>query len=369
MRVLACPDSFSGTLSAVEAAQAMRAGWLDAHPADTVECLPLSDGGPGFVRAIAAARGAQLVPVTVRGPLGDPVLAEYALLGDCAWVESAAACGLQWVPRDRRDPQVTTTYGVGELIAAAIDRGARLVTVGLGGSATNDGGAGALAALGARATGGVLDAGGTALADVTSIDLTVPERRLAGVDLVVATDVDNPLLGLRGASATFGPQKGADDAAVMRLDAALEHFAAVCGRRAGKDPAVALGSGAAGGLGYGLMRIGARRVAGIDTVLVELGLMARLPEADLVLTGEGCLDDQSLHGKVVPGLARACAAAGVPCVAVVGELRLGKRELAAAHIDGAYAVRDIAGANESMSRPSEALRAVVARVAQTWGRR
>lgn len=369
MRVLAAPDSFTGTMTAAQAAASLRDGWLETWPGDTVVALPISDGGPGFVDAIVAARGARRVPVTVTGPLGVAVSAEFAIEGHSAWIESAAACGLHLVPADQRNPLVTTTFGVGELIAAAIEAGATHVTVGLGGSGTNDGGAGTMAALGATCATGTMDRGGAALRDVRGINLEPALRALDGCTVVVATDVDNHLTGLRGATNVFARQKGADDSAVQLLDAALESFAEQCGRLGGKDPSVALGAGAAGGLGYGLMRLGAIRVAGISTVLDELAVHHRILDTDLVLTGEGCLDDQSLHGKAVAGIARLCAESGVPCVAIAGEVRLGKRELAAAGIDGAYALRELVGPDMAMAEPTAALHQVAARVARTWGRR
>jgi glycerate kinase len=227
-----------------------------------------------------------------------------------------------------------------------------------------------LAALGAHSSTGPLDAGGAALKGIAHVNLLPAIDAVQGVELIAATDVDNPLLGIRGASATYGPQKGADQAMVVALDAALEHFAAACGRTAaGKDPAVALGSGAAGGLGYGLMRIGARREPGIATVLDAVGLVPCLREADLVITGEGKLDDQSLHGKVVIGVAQAAASVGCACIAVAGQVRLGKRELGGAGIDAAYSVSDFVGLDFSMSEPHEAVAQATARVARTWGRR
>ncbi len=262
MRVLIAPDSFGGTLSAVAAAEAIAAGWRAAAPGDELLLAPLSDGGPGFVDVVHAAVGGELLAVTVTGPLGDAVPATVLLapgLGDgpVAYLESAQACGLHLVPADRRDPTLTSTYGVGELIAAAVDAGARVLVVGLGGSSTNDGGAGALAALGAEPAMVLRGGGGGlgALGDDPPLDLGAARARLAGVEVRIATDVDSPLLGLRGASAIFGPQKGADADAVQRLDAALEHFARRAqpgvGLNMSGSLAVAAGAGAAGGLGYG----------------------------------------------------------------------------------------------------------------------
>jgi glycerate kinase len=369
MRVLVSPDCFTGTLTSVEAATAIRDGWLQVHPDDEVIIAPLSDGGPGFVGGLHAVLGGELVATIVTDPLGQETPAEFLLRGSEAWIESAQACGLHLIGLDHRDPRVTTTFGLGELILQAIERGATKITIGLGGSGTNDAGAGMLAALGATSD-GLLNAGGSKLKELSKVDLSTAVARVSGIELIVASDVDNTLLGLRGATAVFGPQKGADEFAVMELEGALENFAALCGRRSdGKDPAVAMGSGAAGGLGYGLLLLGATRVAGIETVLEIVNLDEEIQKADLIITGEGCLDDQSLHGKVIAGVASHAAALGKPCVALAGEVRLGKRECATAGIDSAYSMTEFAGRERSMAAPAEVLAEVSARMSQTWGRR
>lgn len=368
MRIVVCPDSFTGTLTAEQACDAIAIGWHRQRPTDVVDCVPLSDGGPGFVSAVIRGIGAARVSTRVRGPLGEWVDADWALLGTRAWIESAAACGSHLVPPAARDARRASTVGVGQLLEAAIHAGARTITIGVGGTATTDGGAGLLAALGATASGAPLDAGGDALRGLEAIDVGPALRRTSGVELRVATDVDNALLGLRGAAAVYGPQKGADDAAVLDLDRGLTVLAELCGRRAdGKDPAVALGAGAGGGLGYALMLLGAVRDPGIETVMGAVGVRERVREADLVVTGEGRLDDQSLHGKVVVGVAQVAADAGKPCVVIAGEVRLGKRELAAAGIDAAYAMADMVGADRALAHPHEAAAEVAQRVARTWG--
>lgn len=375
MRVLVAPDGFAGTLSAARAAMSITQGWLDTFPEDDIVTLPLSDGGPGFVQAISASLNATVHHVKVRGPGSTSVNAELALLGDKAWIEAAQACGLHLVELDasgfaQRDPRLTTSFGVGQLIAYAIEQGARQITIGLGGTGTNDGGSGMLAALGARSSSAELDKGGLALAEISDIDLEPVHALLRNVRLTVATDVDNPLLGLRGATAIFAPQKGADDAAVMQLEGAMEQFAKVCGRRRdGKDASVALGAGAGGGLGFALIHIDASRVAGIATVMDAVGFADKLIDTDLVITGEGCLDDQSLHGKVVIGVAQRAANAGVPCVALAGEVRLGKRELASVGIDAAYAMETLVGLEKSLTQPQQSLQMLAARIANTWGRK
>lgn len=369
MRVLVSPDCFTGTLTSVEAANAIRDGWLQVHPNDEVVIAPLSDGGPGFVGGLHAVLGGELITAIVTDPLGNKTPAQFLLRDQEAWIESAQACGLHLIPQEKRDPRYTTTFGVGELISQAIDKGAKTITVGLGGSGTNDAGAGMLAALGASSD-GVLDAGGSALKEITKVDLSAALNKVSGIKLIAASDVDNTLLGLRGATAVFGPQKGADDFAIMELEGSLENFSRLCGRRRdGKDPAVALGSGAAGGLGYGLILLGATRVAGIETVLEIVNIDEEIQKADLVVTGEGCLDDQSLHGKVIAGVASHAAALGKPCVALAGEVRLGKRECATAGIDSSYSMSEFAGRDRSMAAPVEVLSEVSARMSQTWGRR
>ena len=369
MRVLVSPDCFTGTLTALEAAQAMRSGWLASHPDDEVVIAPLSDGGPGFVDGLHAVLGGEVITAFVSDPLGHKTPAQYLMRGPEAWIESAQACGLHLIAKQDRDPRKTSTYGVGELMLDAKNRGATKITIGLGGSGTNDGGAGMLAAIGATADASLIN-GGAELKQISEIDLSASVASFAQIQIVVASDVDNPLLGLRGATAVFAPQKGADDFAVMELEGALENFSKVCGRRSdGKDPAVAIGAGAAGGLGYGLMLLGATRVAGIETVLEIVELDRQISLADLVITGEGRLDDQSLHGKVIAGVASHAAALGKPCVAIAGDVRLGKRECAAAGIDSAYSMSEFAGSERSLADPGQVLIEVTTRVSLTWGRR
>lgn len=368
MRVLVCPDCFTGTLTADEAAAAFAAGWLAQRPSDTLECVPLSDGGPGFVDAAVRGVGATRMTTAVPGPLGGTVIAQWALAGEQAWIESAQACGLHLVAPEQRDPRATTTLGVGWLVAAAIAAGARTITVGVGGTGTNDGGAGMLSALGARADRGELAAGGAALVDIGPVDLSQARHAVAGVRLLVATDVDNPLCGARGASRVYGPQKGASAVDCELLDRALAGFAAQCGRMPqGRDPAVALGAGAGGGLGYGLMLLGATREPGIGTVMSMVGLAQRVQATDVVVTGEGRLDDQSLQGKVVSGVARLAAEHAKPCVVVAGEVRLGKRELAAAGIDAGYSLVDMVGSTAALGDPAAAMSTAAGRVARAWG--
>lgn len=327
----------------------------------------MSDGGPGFVHVVASALGAEIVDTSVSGPLGNEVPAEFAMHGSTAYLEAAQACGLALVPRDQRDPEYTTTFGVGQLLAAALAEGAEKVVIGLGGSGTNDAGAGMLAALGATAD-GPLDCGPRQFTRLRELDVRRALERVAGVELVVATDVDNPLLGLRGAARSYGPQKGASEEQVMRMEGALEHFHRLLDVRPnGKDPAVALGAGAAGGLGYALMVLGATRVRGISTVMDIVGLGDLVAQSDLVVTGEGMFDWQSLRGKVVSGVAAMALAEAKPCVVVAGQVLVGRREYSATGVAAAYSVSDIAGGvEESMADPAAALAAAAARIAKTW---
>ncbi len=369
MRVLICPDKFAGTLSAVEAAAAVEAGWRARAPRDEVVTLPLADGGPGFIEVLAVALGGNRLPVPTVDPLGRRVTGEILVVGDTAYVESAQACGLHLLGRGERDPNRTTSYGLGVLLVAAMESGVRRVVVGLGGSATNDAGAGMLAALGAAPvtdTGLVLPYGGAALIDCAG--LSGPPRVRAGVSFVAATDVDNPLTGLHGASAIFGPQKGASLEDVMRLDAALERFASVLEKDLEvTELAARPGAGAAGGIGAALIALGGTVESGIGLVRDAVGLDAALDAADVVITGEGSFDHQSLRGKVVSGVAAGARDRGVPCVVLAGRVSAGRREAAAAGVTEAHSLVDeLGGVDEAMTRPAEGLRRLAERLAGQW---
>ncbi len=375
MRVVVAPDSFGGTLSARDAAEAIADGWRRAAPADEVRVVPLADGGTGFAEVLQAALGGTLHELAVTGPLGEPVTGSWLRVGDTAYLEAAAACGLHHVARERRTPDVARsagTRGVGELLAAARDGGARRIVVGLGGSATTDGGAGMLAALGAvprDASGAPLPDGGSALARCAGLD---PLPRLEGVELVAAADVDNPLLGPHGAAAVFGPQKGADADAVAELDAALAVFADVLAVAAGTDVRAEPAAGAAGGLGAALLALGATRASGAGLVRTLTGLDAELDAAaaagGLAITGEGSFDWQSLRGKLVTVVARGAADRAMPCLVLAGQVSVGRREAGAAGVDAAYAVADEAGLEASLADPAGTLAALAERVAERWSR-
>ncbi|SCE99875.1 glycerate kinase [Micromonospora coriariae] len=379
MRVLLCPDKFAGTLPAPEVAAAVAAGWRTVAEGDDLLIRPLADGGPGFVEVLAEALGGRRVAVRTVDPLGRPAAGEILLTADgaTAYLESAQACGLHLLTGAERDPKTTTSYGLGLLVAAAVESGARTVVIGLGGSGTNDAGAGMLAALGVTpldAAGAALPYGGAALAGAVALD---GAPRLRGVRLVAATDVDNPLLGLHGASNVFGPQKGADRADVLLLDAALEHFATVLERDLPGCPAglgALPGGGAAGGIGAAILALGGGCESGIGLVTRATGLDAALDTVDLVITGEGSFDHQSLRGKVVAGVAGAARDRGVPCVVVAGQVSTGRREAAAAGVTDAYSLVEHFGGEEggglaaALSRPVDGLRELGARLARQWSR-
>ncbi|MCX2954782.1 glycerate kinase [Lentzea sp. NEAU-D7] len=344
MRVLIAPDCFGGTLTAREAADAIATGWRDAKPDDVVAQRPLADGGPGFVDVLHAATGGDIRHVRVTGPLGEPVEARWLSVHTgghrTAYVESAEACGLHLVPAELRPQacETATTRGVGELIAAAAADN-DVITVGLGGSGTTDGGAGMLAAL----------------ADA-AVDL-------AGISLVAASDVENPLLGPHGAARTFGPQKGASPEAVERLEstlAAMDVLAPVADKP---------GAGAAGGLGAALLSLGATMTSGAGLVRDLTGLDAALDDADVVITGEGSFDWQSLRGKLITAVAAGAAERGIPCVAIAGQVSVGRREMGAAGVQAAYSVSEHVGSvHKSIADARNSVIATAQHVARQWSR-
>lgn len=360
MRVLIAPDKFAGTLTAVEAAEAIATGWARRAPDDALDLAPMSDGGPGFVDVLHAALGGELLAVTVDAPHGDQVPATVLFVEDVAYVESAQACGLHLL---NGPAELASTTGVGQLVVAAVESGARKVVVGLGGSGTNDGGAGLLAALGATSD-GILDSGAAALDTVGAVDLASARERLSGVELVAATDVDNPLTGLFGATKTFGPQKGIAQARLVEVDGWLETFAEATDRRRSLDK----GAGAAGGLGFALLALGATREPGIATIAEHVDLAERARQADLVITGEGAFDFSSRSGKVPYGVAEIAAAALRPCVALAGQVLVGAREMRALGIESAYSLVDLVGEERAFADPEGALSALAERVARTWSR-
>jgi len=386
VRILIAPDCFTGTLSAGQAAEAIAEGWRRSAPRDDLTLVPLSDGGPGFLDVMSSALDGKTIPVSVLDPLRRPVPAAILVVDDggrrTAYLESAQACGLHLLAKGERNPMVTSTYGVGQLIEAALSEGASRIVVGLGGSGTNDGGAGMLAALGAGdAT--ALAAGGAALGGLAGdalAGLVAVRERLRTAELILATDVDSPLLGFHGASAVFAPQKGATPEMTQELESALGRLTEVVGNalppakdlltgkelRLDREP----GAGAAGGLGYGLLLLGGRRVSGVQAVLDAVGFAALVKNADLVVTGEGKFDWQSLRGKVVAGVAQAGLASGKPVVVIAGQAVVGRRETMELGVSGTYAVAEnpvqVAAA---LADPAGTLSARTARVATTWSPR
>lgn len=384
MRVLIAPDSFGSTLGPVQAATAMGEGWLRGAPHDEVDLLPLSDGGPGFLDVLGRALGGTTVMTTVSDPLGREVPAAVLLVErdgrTTAYIEASQATGMHLLGADERDPGLTSTWGVGRLLETALDEGATTVVLGVGGGSTNDAGAGLLAALGAGPP-SVLARGGLALADAPDdalVGLPAVLDRLSGIDLVLATDEDTPLLGLQGTSAVESPRKGASAGEAQALEAALGHFTDVLRRSVPEPPLDLLsgmprrldrepGAGAAGGLGYALLALGARRVGAVETVLREAGFGIAAARADLVVTGAGRVDWSTLQGSVVAGVAAATLETARPTVLVAGECLVGRRETMALGLAATYAVADTPREVEAMvADPVETLAARTARVARTW---
>ena len=346
MKIVIAPDSYKESLSALEVAQAVEAGFRQVFPDAEYVLVPVADGGEGTVDAMVAATGGRKEIVTVTGPLGEPVEAFYGLTGDgdTAVIEMAAASGLMLVPAAARNPLRTSSRGTGELIRAALDAGARRFILGIGGSATNDGGAGMVQALGARlldADGRDVEGSGGGLARLERIDVSALDPRLKECRIEVACDVDNPLTGPRGASAVFGPQKGATPEAVETLDTALAHYA-VCAKAAtGRDVAELPGAGAAGGLGAGLLFFtNARLRSGVDIVLEAVGFAEVVRDADFVITGEGRTDFQTAFGKAPVGVAKLAKQFGVPVFCLSGGLGEGADDVLAHGIDATLSICD-----------------------------
>ncbi|MGU3294052.1 glycerate kinase family protein [Williamsia sp. M5A3_1d] len=358
MRALISPDSFGDTLTAVAAADAIAAGWVLGRPDDDVVRAPLSDGGPGFVDVLAARFG-EVITTTVRGPLGDPVDARW-LLHDLdgqrtAYIECAQACGLHQVGRPTPDTAwAATTHGVGELVLAALARSATTVVIGLGGSSTTDGGVGMLEAL-ATAAGS------------TATDLAAAADLVAPLDLIVASDVENPLLGESGASHVFGPQKGADPDTVARLETRMVTVSDDLTAFAGRAVSDEAGAGAAGGLGAAMLALGGRRVSGAAVIAEVIGFADLIADTDVLITGEGRFDTQTLRGKVVAAVATAAREHGVPVIVVAGQVTLARSAIADAGIAAAHAITDIADSTEhAMSEAGPLLERLVADIASRW---
>jgi glycerate 2-kinase len=370
MRVVVAPDKFKGSLSAPQVAAHLAAGLVHAAPGTEVVQVPVADGGDGTLDAAVSA-GYRRVPVCAQGPTGEPVETAHAERDGVAVVEMADVSGLRRLPGGRPAARTASSCGTGEVVRAALDAGCRRIVLGIGGSASTDGGAGLVRALGGRlldAEGREVGRGGAALASVESLDLADLHPALRDAEVVVASDVDNPLLGPRGAAAVYGPQKGASPADVAELDAALARWARAVQAATGVDVADRPGAGAAGGVGFAAMAVlGATLRPGIDLVLDLVDFRAALPGAGLVVTGEGSLDEQTLHGKAPAGVAAAARAAGVPVVAVAGRSLLDPIDLEATGISAAYALTDIEpDPARCMSEAGLLLEQLATRVAADW---
>ena len=343
MKIVIAPDSFKESLTAAQAAAAIRRGFAQVWPQADYVCVPMADGGEGTAAALVAACGGQWAEATVDDPLGRSVNARYGVLPDgSAVMEMAEASGLHLLAPSERNPLYTSSYGTGQLLAAALARGARQIILGIGGSATNDGGAGMAQALGIRlldAQGQDLPRGGGALAQLARIDTSGSLPALAAAHIRVACDVTNPLTGTHGASAVFGPQKGATAEMVQALDSGLQHFAALAARDLGLDIQSPAGAGAAGGMGGGVLLLpDARLQAGVKIVMEAVGLAEKVQDADLVITGEGRMDAQSVHGKTPIGVAHTAKAFGKPVIAIVGCLREDYEVVYAQGIDAVFPI-------------------------------
>ncbi|HFJ4328342.1 glycerate kinase [Serratia liquefaciens] len=372
-KVVIAPDSFKESLSALEVAEAIERGFRQIFPQVQYVKLPMADGGEGTVDSMVAATGGEIVTVAVTGPLGQPVQAFYGLLGEgeTAVIEMAAASGLHLAPKAQRDPRMTTSYGTGELILAALERGVKTIILGIGGSATNDGGAGMMQALGARLLDEnrqALPPGGAALAQLAYIDLSGVDSRLQQVSITAACDVDNPLCGANGASAVFGPQKGATPEMVTQLDAALRHYGTLLEQATGREVINAPGAGAAGGMGAALLgMLNARLRPGIEIVIETLQLEEALRDADLVITGEGRLDSQSIHGKTPIGVARVAKRFGLPVIGIAGSLSKDYQVVHQHGIDAAFSVLDrVVSLEEALAEAADNLEVTARNVAAVW---
>lgn len=345
MKIVIAPDSFKESMTAEEVCRAVEAGFKKIYPSSTYILAPISDGGEGTVQSIVAATEGVIIPVTVKGPLGSHVDAFYGITGDgkTAVIEMAAASGLHLVPSDQRTPLLTTTYGTGELILNALDRGVDSLVLGLGGSATNDGGAGMAQALGVKLldqSGHELRVGGGALRELHSIDISEMDQRLKAVQVKVACDVTNPLTGPTGASAVFGPQKGATPDVVEELNNCLKHYAKIIQTDLEKDIDQLPGAGAAGGLGAGIVAfLNGELLSGIDLVLDVINFEHVVHGADLIITGEGKIDSQTVYGKAPVGVARrAKAITNAPVIAIAGSLGDGYEAVYQQGIEAVFSV-------------------------------
>jgi glycerate kinase len=373
MKIVIAPDSFKGSLTAKDAAASIAKGFSEVFPDAEIVQLPIADGGEGTTETLTEVTAGQLNSVMVAGPFGDTVDACWGLLGnsETAVVEVASACGLDMLDCNERNPMLASSYGLGELILAGLNQGVRHFIVGLGGSACNDGGAGMLQALGVRlldAKGGELAKGGCNLSALSCIDTSTLDIRLQNVNFEVACDVDNPLIGEQGASVVFGPQKGADAQMVAELDANLEHFAKIIHQTTGKDVVRTHGAGAAGGLGAAFLAfLNAELKSGIDIVLDALHFESHLENADLVITGEGRIDSQSLYGKAPIGVAKRAQKHQCPVIVIAGSIEGDVRLIQEQGIDSVFSVvSEHISLSDALAEPFKNLELTSRKVAQGW---
>lgn len=373
MKIVIAPDSFKESLTALAVAEAIGEGFRRILPQAQYRLVPMADGGEGLVQSIVDATQGEKFSTQVTAPLGNKVSASWGMTGDgqSAVIEMAEASGLHLVPTDKRNPLISTSYGTGELISTALDKGLRRIILGIGGSATNDGGVGMLQALGAKfvdKTGKFLSFGGAALVDLAQIDMSGLDPRLQETRIEVACDVDNPLCGEHGASAVFGAQKGATKADIQRLDAALRHFAEQVQAQLGIDIQTPKGAGAAGGMGGGLMLLPQVRLrSGVQMVIEAVDLAAAIADADIVVTGEGRMDGQSVHGKTPIGVAKLAKSAGKPVIAIVGSLREDYPAVYEAGIDAVFPIiRQINSLENTLQAGRENLISTAENVARLW---
>lgn len=373
MKIVIAPDSFKESLSALEVAEAIEKGFKRVIPGAEYVKVPMADGGEGTVQSLVDATGGEIISKTVTGPLGEPVTAFFGILGNktTAVIEMAAASGLHLVPGEKRNPLVTTTRGTGELIAAALDQGVNHIIIGIGGSATNDGGAGMAKALGALLLdedGKEIGEGGGALRNLASIRLSELDPRLANTKIEVACDVDNPLTGEKGASAIFGPQKGATPEMVLQLDHNLGHFAAIIERDLGKTIHDVPGAGAAGGLGGGLLAfLPSELKRGVEIVIEATGLSQIVADADLVITGEGRIDGQTIFGKTPVGVAKTAKKYGVPVIAIAGNVAKDSHVVYEHGIDAIFSiVPGVTTLEDAFAHAGDYVESTASNIAAVW---
>ncbi|OBX07481.1 glycerate kinase [Gallibacterium genomosp. 3] len=362
MKIIIAPDSFKESLTALQVAQAIEIGFKKIFPNAEYYKIPMADGGEGTVQSLIDVWQGKLMQTTVTDPLGNTTIAEWGLSADksTAIIEMAAASGLHLVPESKRNPLLTTSYGTGELIKAALDQGVGKIILGIGGSATNDAGVGMLQALGAKFTneqGENLPFGGAALQQLQSIELETLDSRLTSVKLKVACDVDNPLCGEIGASATFGPQKGATPNMVQQLDTALAHFAKIVAQQYHKEINHIAGAGAAGGMGAGLQLLPHCQLkAGVEIIISATQLAHYIKDADLVITGEGRIDGQTIHGKTPIGVAKVAKQFNKPVIAIAGCLRSDYEVVYDGGIDAVFPIiRNLASLEDTLALGKENL--------------